>query len=96
MCITQGNVNITCTYFTQKIAKFRQSTDKMLNNLIVPILCSILIYWYLPAPETNFLGNESTKHQSFTVLVMKLYFSVVFESSNTLQSKDLAKIGNIK
>ena len=92
LCITQGNVNITCTYFTH----FQLSTDKMLNNLIVPILCSILIYWYLPAPETNLLGNESTKHQSFTVLVMKLYFSVVFESSNTLQSKDLAKIGNIK
>ena len=65
----------------------------MLNNLIVPFLCSILIYWYLPAPETNLVGNDSTKF----FIKLTFYFSVVFQSKKEiLQSKDLAKIGSIK
>ena len=40
----------------------------MFENLIVPLLFSLLIYLYLPTPETNLLGKIST---SYTVRLNK-------------------------
>ena len=69
----------------------------MFENLIVPLLFSLLIYLYLPAPETNLLGKIST---SYTVRLNNRepsFFIVIFSSSiEDLDRRQIEEIGNVK